>query len=139
MDDAETLHRRMRLRELIQRCFDNRLTDLLTHIQGRTGKAANQGELSALQKDHGPKSFGDKKAKRLTEQIGLHRHWFAMPAGTHLDRGEWMAPPPTLASSSDVNELAAVVDRLTSSGKMQPQELQNLIAMLKARDEGGTP
>lgn len=93
MDDAETLHRRLRLRELIHRCFDNRLIDLLAHIQSRTGKAANQGELSALQKDHGPKSFGDKKAKKLTEQIGLHRHWFSMPAGTHLNRNDWLTPP----------------------------------------------
>lgn len=139
MDDAETLHRRSRLRELIERCFDARLTDLLAHIEARTGKRPNQGELSALQKDHGPKSFGDKKARKLTEQIGLHRHWFAMPAGTHLDREQWMSPPATLNCSSDVSELSAVVDRLTSSGKMQPQELHNLIAMFKAREEGGAP
>lgn len=50
----------------------------------------------------------------------------------------WLSAPQS-ASSTDVIELATVVERLTSSGKMQPQELQNLIAMLKARDEGGAP
>lgn len=139
MDDAETLHRRLRLRELIDRCFNGRLTDLMSHIEGNTGKRPNQGELSALQKDHGPKSFGDKKARTLSQQIGLHRHWFSMPSGTNLNRGEWLHPPATLTSSGDVNELSAVVERLTSTGKMQPTELQNLIAMLKAREGSDTP
>lgn len=139
MDDAETLHRRARLRELIEKCFDNRLTDLLSHIEARTGKRPNQGELSALQKDHGPKSFGDKKAKTLAEQIGLHRHWFAMPRGSNVKKSDWMNTPSTLTASGDVNELSALVERLTSSGRMQPAELQNLIAMLKAREGNDTP
>ena len=139
MDDPETLHRRARLRELIERCFSARLIDLIAHIEAKTGKRPNQGELSALQKDHGPKSFGDKKAKTLAEQIGLHRHWFAMPNGSNLQRSEWMTPPSTLTSSGDVNELSALIERLTSSGKMHPTELQNLIAMLKAREGNDKP
>lgn len=89
MDDAETLHRRARLRELVLHAFGNKDANLLAHIERRTGSKANQGELSALQKDHGSRSFGDKKAKTLTRQIGLDRHWFAMPIGTALDPTEW--------------------------------------------------
>lgn len=84
MDDAETLHRRARLRELINTCFGGKDVYLLNHIEKRTGKRPNQGEISAIQKDNGSKSFGDKKAKVLTEQIGLDRFWFAKPLGSEL-------------------------------------------------------
>lgn len=47
----------------------------------------------------------------------------------------WLGSAPT----SEITELTTVVERLTSSGKMQPQELQNLIAMLKAREGNETP
>lgn len=102
MDDHETLHRRARLRELILVCFgeEEGQKKLLNHIYERTGKRANQGELSALCKDHG-KSFGDRKAKTLTEQIGLHRRWFDAPIGTNLSRSEWEnTPPVSLLDSS---------------------------------------
>lgn len=89
MDDKETLHRRARLRELIRECFNDRTVELLSYIESRTGKRPNQGELSALQKDHGGKSFGDKKAKNLAEQIGLARRWFDLPAGSLLSPEEW--------------------------------------------------
>lgn len=46
MDDSETLHRRARLRELVKVRFGGEQKALLVHILSRTGKAANQGELS---------------------------------------------------------------------------------------------
>ena len=46
MDDSETLHRRARLRELVKVRFGGEQKALLAHILSRTGKAANQGELS---------------------------------------------------------------------------------------------
>lgn len=81
MDDSETLHRRARLRELVKVRFGGEQKALLAHILSRTGKAANQGELSLLTRDNSGKSFGDKKARTLTEQIGLDRRWFDMPIG----------------------------------------------------------
>lgn len=49
----------------------------------------------------------------------------------------WLTTSQT--ERDDLGELTAVVSRLTSSGKMQPQELQNLIAMLKAREGKESP
>lgn len=92
MDDAETLHRRARLRELVAVPFKGSLKDLRAHIKKRAGVDANQGELSALQSDKGHKAFGDKKAKTLTEQIGLPRQWFAMPLGQMLQIDQWETP-----------------------------------------------
>lgn len=90
MDDAETLLRRARLRELVEHCFGGKQAALVRHIEARTGKRPNQGEISLLMKDHSPaKSFGDKKARRLCEQIGLSRRWFEMPLGSALQRHEW--------------------------------------------------
>lgn len=71
MDDAETLNRRARLRELIRVCFNDSPSDLLRFVEGRTGKRPNQGELSAISKDHSGKSFGEKKAKTLTKTAFL--------------------------------------------------------------------
>lgn len=102
MDDPETLRRRARLRELVKKCFDDKLIGLLTHIKERTGKEANQGELSGLQKDNGERSFGDKKARTLTEQIGLQRQWFAMDLGENLDRSQWLLPSKLDTSPSIV-------------------------------------
>jgi len=85
MDDSETLHRRARLRELVNVHFGGEQKNLLAYILSRTGKAANQGELSLLMKDNSGNSFGDKKARTLTEQIGLDRRWFDMPVRSGLD------------------------------------------------------
>ena len=129
MDNDETLLRRARLRELITTCFAGRLSDLLAHIKTHSGKDANQGELSALQKDNGGKSFGDKKAKTLTEQIGLPRHWFAMPLGTDLERSKWnehaaLPPPVRLEASDNV--------RVWSSAPKQPtSRLEAAISTLR--------
>lgn len=94
MDDTETLHRRARLRELIDVCFGTKdgQKKLLDHIEDRTGKRPNQGELSGLCTDHG-KSFADKKARTLTLQIGLHRRWFDAPLGVNLSREDWEKSP----------------------------------------------
>lgn len=92
MDDKETLNRRARLRELIACEFESNDQNLLRFIAQKTGKMPNQGELSSIQKDNG-KSFGDKKAKKLTEQIGLHRRWFDLPVGTNVKRSEWLNEP----------------------------------------------
>lgn len=93
MDDRETANRRARLRELIEVCFNDRLVDLQAHIRLHSGTEANQGELSALRKAGSSKSFGDKKAKTLAAQIGLHRRWFDWPVGTHTARDEWLLEP----------------------------------------------
>lgn len=85
MDDTDTLHRRARLRELISHRFEGRDAALLDHIEGRISKRPNQGEMSGLQKDHGPRSFGAKKADTLEKQIGLPKLWFSMPLGSYLD------------------------------------------------------
>lgn len=90
MDDTETLHRRARLRELVDGAFDGTLARLVDHIHAKTGKLPNQAELSTLRRDNGPRSFGDKKAKTLTEQIGLHRRWFDFPIGTNIERTDWL-------------------------------------------------
>lgn len=95
MDDRETLHRRARLRELIDHCFDGTIARLADHIRSNSGKNPNQAELSTLRKDNGPRSFGDKKAKNLAEQVGLHRRWFDMPLGYNLDRHLWGSNAPT--------------------------------------------
>lgn len=89
MDDADTLHRRARLRELISACFDGKDVLLLDYIESKTGKRPNQGELSGLKKDHGSRSFAAKKAATLEAQIGLPRFWFTAPLGNLLDRHEW--------------------------------------------------
>ncbi|MFT0533966.1 S24 family peptidase [Castellaniella hirudinis] len=116
MDDADTRNRRARLRELIAHCFDGRDAALLDHIERRTGKRPNQGELSGLQKDHGPRSFGDKKARTLAEQIGLNRYWFDMTTGARLAQDEWLLPafvPRLLEGRNDFDALEVeVFDRL---------------------------
>jgi len=104
MDDKETLNRRARLRELVLECFNNRDADILRHIENRTGKKPNQGEFSAIQRDHGGKPFGDKKAKNLTEQIGLHRSWFNMPVGSNIDPLTWMNEIVHTDHSKSINE-----------------------------------
>lgn len=91
MDDKETLNRRARLRELIRECFNDKPIELRRHIQARTGVEPNQGELAAIMKPNSGKSFADRKAKKLTEQIGLYRRWFDMPLGTDIDRSKWMS------------------------------------------------
>lgn len=105
MDDNETLLRRARLRELIDSCFGGSVTLLLDFIEYRTGKRPNQGEMSALKKDHG-KSFGDKKAKTITEQVGLHRTWFSMPLGSNLTKESWLSPSSDTQTESKKAESA---------------------------------
>lgn len=125
MDDRETLNRRARLRELISECFDGKLANLMDHIKDRTGKTPNQGELSALQRDHSAaKSFGDKKAKTLTEQVGLSRRWFDMPAGNQIRRDEWLvdvAPP----------------SKVTALPKQQDPIISRIVKMLESTDDVG--
>lgn len=89
MDDKETKNRRLRLKELIDFCFDGRQADLIAHIHNKTGKTPNQGEISALLKTDSGKSFGYKKAGTLATQIGLNRSWFEMDLGTNLKRSSW--------------------------------------------------
>lgn len=148
MDDKETLHRRARLRELIRECFDGKLVNLLSHIEARTNKAPNQGELSAIQKDNSGKSFGDKKAKTLTTQIGLSRRWFDMPLGSCLSRREWLKdvalPMPTEAehANSPIQTLYDSSDKATRdlidwllessiSNSISPGTSEKLLALLR--------
>lgn len=109
MDDKETLHRRARLRELIRECFADEQKHLLEHIRTRTGKLPNQGEISTLCKNNGPRSFGDKKAKKLTEQIGLNRRWFDMPLGSNLAKDQWQSDLLPLSYSTEAHDSAQLV------------------------------
>ncbi len=125
MDDRETLNRRARLRELIRECFDGKLANLMDHIKDRTGKTPNQGELSALQRDHSAaKSFGDKKAKTLTEQVGLSRRWFDLPTGSQITRDEWLID-------------AAPSTRVVKLPKKQDPDIAEVVRLMEATDERG--
>lgn len=128
MDDQETLNRRARLRELIRECFNDADVELLNHIEKRTGKRPNQGELSAIQKADSGKSFGDKKARNLAEAIGLHRQWFDMPLGTNLTRDSWLLSPLSYVSavSSGVRYDANVSLSIT------PQRIVPVISYIQA-------
>ncbi|GAB4059261.1 hypothetical protein [Uliginosibacterium sediminicola] len=88
-DDAEALHRKARLRELLDTCFGGKQAALSQHIEYATGKKPNQGELSQILKDHSGRTFGDDKARALTEAIGLHRRWFEMPLGRNVRKQDW--------------------------------------------------
>jgi hypothetical protein len=85
MDSLDTLHRRARLRELVGACFGGIDAKLIAYIESRTQEKVNQGEISSLQKDNGPRSFGEKRAIRLASQVGLVRKWFELPLGASLD------------------------------------------------------
>lgn len=110
MDDEETRHRRLRLGELVEACFGGEQKALRQHIAARTKKEPNQGEISWLLKlDNSARSFGDKKAKNLTDQIGLHRRWFDMPLGANLRREQWLSESVTSrAVAEDVAHLAFI-------------------------------
>lgn len=120
MDDIETSNRRARLRELISFCFNGNQENLLAFIETRTNKRPNQGELSAIQKNDG-KSFGDKKAKALTEQIGLHRRWFDFPVGTNTNQYEWQNEPKP--SGNQVQEQKPLRQPVNSNIKGFPTPL----------------
>jgi hypothetical protein len=138
MDNDETLLRRARLRELIDVSFNGKLVDLATHMEKVSGDRVNQAELSSLRKDHGPKSFGDKKAKVLTEQIGLHRHWFSMPLGTALERRQWLSAASSQDPALSMQVIDALQDwRLKASSKSQEviDQLTLLAKKNKLRDE----
>jgi len=135
MDDNETKHRRARLRELIEVAFGGKDAALLHHIQARTGKPANQGELSALQKDDGPRSFGDKKAKTLTDQIGLHRNWFMFPMGTGLDRSSWQVEPSAVSNAHAATAPLAELHAAIAGRRIDRDDLVSLItAAVAERD-----
>ena len=119
MDDSETLLRRARLRELIDVCFDGKDVLLLDFIERKTGKRPNQGELSALQKDNGGKSFGDKKARALAGQIGLDRYWFTMPVGANTSREHWLSTIPT-EWSREPQKYAAYQEASDTGSNTQP-------------------
>ena len=137
MDTPDTLNRRARLRELIQHCFENHQAALLKHIESRTGKPHNQGEMSAIQRDHGGKSFGDKKAQALAKSIGLSRYWFDLPLGTNIDRADWLAAAPIDASGNALppEHNAGRVADMTHSRKYSGASITNMsTAKEPARD-----
>lgn len=91
-------HRRARLKELLDQHFpgDRPQKDLLEFVE-RRGYHHNQGELSTLIKEGSTKSFGEKKARKLADMIGLGEYWFDHPLGTFLEKHEWrMAEHPPL-------------------------------------------
>lgn len=135
MDDKETLNRRARLRELIESCFDNSDKGLLDHILLKTGIAANQGELSAIQKDHG-KSFGDKKAKRLTELIGLHRRWFDFPSGTNVRRDQWLLENTKSAGSPPIWE-SSVTSFKKKRKTRREESIDEIVRLMAVTNDDG--
>jgi len=148
MDDSETLHRRARLRELVNVHFGGEQKNLLAYILSRTGKAANQGELSLLMKDNSGNSFGDKKARTLTEQIGLDRRWFDMPVRSGLDSsGPKVCLTPHVTQPAAVqephNDYSVVLDTALELAKqaqeigqmwlaLAPDEKQRIKALIKS-------
>lgn len=126
MDNPDTLNRRARLRELIEHCFENNQAALLKHIEARTGRPHNQGEMSAIQRDHGGKSFGDKKAQALANSIGLSRYWFDLPLGSNLDRDKWLDAAPldargnALPPQHNAKRVPDVAHSLAYSGAAMP-------------------
>lgn len=133
MDDEETRRRRMRLAELINEAFCGEQARLLAHIRERTGKQPNQGEISGLIKlDNSARSFGDKKARTLTEQIGLHRRWFDFPLGSNLTREQWLHDSPVaplLPSPNSTIERPAAYSPPTTGGAMKSN-------VIRIRDSG---
>lgn len=85
IDRPEVRHRRQRLKELIDLRFGGEQKNLLTHIQDFADVSHNQGEMSGLVS--GTKAFGEKKAARLCELIGLRSGWFDLPLGSGFDYG----------------------------------------------------
>lgn len=136
MDDRETLNRRARLRELITVCFDGKDSKLLDYVEHRYGKRPNQGEISGLQKDNGSRSFGDKKAKTLTEQIGLHRRWFDMTTGAHLQRSDWLRDeqPPAPGQKTDSQHLDQE-ERVWPFPSIKPERVTSLPLVEQAEIE----
>lgn len=82
-DDQQTLHRRARLRELVDQVFDGSTAALIRHVENTKGVSPNLGELGRLQKDNSGQSFGEKRARTLCSQIGLSSKWFDMPLGSN--------------------------------------------------------
>lgn len=134
MDDEETKRRRMRLAELISAAFGGEQARLLAHIRTRTGKQPNQGEISGLIKlDNPARSFGDKKARTLTEQIGLSRRWFDLPLGSNLAPEQWMneaTTPELLPSPNIAGERSAPYFPPRHGGTMK----SNVIKIRDSRD-----
>lgn len=125
MEDDEARNRRLRLRELIDSCFAGRQKSLIKHIEARTGKAPNQGELSGLAKIDSPsRSFGYDKAKILSEQIGLHRRWFEFPLGTNLLRDKWLDDMPSRDVNHVYNENGIKLS-LSDDAKTLPEEAES--------------
>lgn len=124
MDDEETRHRRLRLGELVEVCFGGEQKALRQHIASRTSKEPNQGEISGLLKlDNSARSFGDKKAKTLTGQIGLHRRWFDMPLGANLRRDRWLSESATVRTvAEDVARLADLLPSPNGESREHPAQ-----------------
>ena len=120
--DVQT-HRKARLRELIQARFGGviaRFAEAIDRNESYVSRMLYPSDKS------GSKPIADKIMLVMEEALNLERAWLDKPMG--YDLGEEGAP------ASGVSELAAVIHRLTSSGKMNNSELQTMIAMLKARE-----
>jgi phage repressor protein C with HTH and peptisase S24 domain len=78
-EPANVTARRRRLQDWIDQRFGGVQSAFLEDIATRTGKPANQGELSGLLS--GKKSFGEKKARKLEQQAGMPPSWLDGLAG----------------------------------------------------------
>jgi hypothetical protein len=136
MDDSETLNRRARLRELIRECFGGKDEELLSFIERRTGKRPNQGELSAIKKDNA-KSFGDKKARNLTVQIGLNRRWFDFPVGVNTKKEAWMNDFSPVAGEEQSNAPSFSQALKKKSATMRESNIQRIIDLLHQTNDDG--
>lgn len=86
-EPANVAVRRRRLQDWIDQRFGGVQSAFLEDIASRTGKPANQGELSGLLS--GKKSFGEKKARKLEQQAGMPPSWLD---GIAVAAGEQPAP-----------------------------------------------
>ena len=143
MDAPEVLHRRARLRELIEKRFGGRQIDLINHIQDRTDKRPNQGELSALVNDNGNKSFGEKKGWSLAKQIGLSRNWFDLPLGSALESRitETAIEQPVAAyithPSPEIVEMVRIMEGLDVSQRKQCLSLVQTALQISPQTDRG--
>ena len=147
MDAPEVLHRRARLRELIEKRFGGRQIDLINHIQDRTDKRPNQGELSALVNDNGNKSFGEKKGWSLAPSrralTNLSRNWFDLPLGSALESRitETAIEQPVAAyithPSPEIVEMVRIMEGLDVSQRKQCLSLVQTALQISPQTDRG--
>lgn len=105
--DTATL-RRHNLRQWIQQQYGGQQSAFAAAAQ------INQGELSSLLKN---KSFGEKKARKIEQAVGMPNMWLDQNHGLHTSS---VSPLPTSETNHNMSEISPISDILTDirAGKM---------------------